>query len=285
MGKKTTALDMSRYLLCEGNKEDSCLCRSCKSKDHPDLTVIGTYERIKVADVDRILEFCGTTPFLSDRKVVILDNADGMTYESANRLLKMLEEPPPYMVFFLVSSDPKSILHTVRSRCLWISFGSLQQQDLINIFWKKMGFDLPQARVLGWIGSESSMDVFSNAGAYLKYRQLAFDFVSGVRTMGLLDALDFVDKVAWKELPLFMDMVIMILTDIMMLQGGLDKIVNADMREDLESLKTLFHDRALISATHHLTQAKITKNYYINMNLSVKCSMMKAWPLLSTRGS
>jgi len=147
VGKRTMAFDIARHILCVGESGDDCSCRSCKrfGKDHPDFLCIGQNEKIKVSDADTLLEFAESMPFISDGKVAVIDNADDATWEASNRLLKTLEEPRPGFSFFLVSSDAGKILPTVRSRCIEYVFETLSQQDVINIIWKKMGFDLPQA--------------------------------------------------------------------------------------------------------------------------------------------
>lgn len=283
VGKRTVAFEASRYVLCNGSKDDNCSCDSCHrfGSDHPDFFSAGVGERVKVKDVDTLLEFCQTMPFISEHKVAVVDNAEDMTYEAANRLLKILEEPPEYMTFFLVTANPKYVLHTVRSRCLHFQFGSIERQDLINVFWKKLGFDLPEARILGWIGAGSSVDVFSKAGTYLKHRRMALDLISGIKGMSLLDVLDFVDKIIWKELTLFVDMLVMVLTDVILLQNGIDEIVNADSREDLKVIATKFHDKALVTAVSHISQAKEGERYHANLNLGLKNTIIRSWPLLT----
>ena len=76
------------------------------------------------------------------------------------------------------------------------------------------------------------MDVFSNAGLYLKNRGLAFDFLSGLKTRSLLDSLDFIDKIEKQELVLFTDLIILILTDFLLLKNGVSEINNDDLFDD-----------------------------------------------------
>ena len=114
IGKRTTAFEASKAVLCHNRIADDCDCPSCKKfkSGHPDFFTVGQDGKIKVADVDRFLEFAETTPLLSDFKAAVLDNAHEITWEAANRLLRVLEEPPAGFVIFLVSSDPQSLLLT-----------------------------------------------------------------------------------------------------------------------------------------------------------------------------
>lgn len=281
VGKRTFAFEAAKHSLCVKSSEDGCECESCKSfpLDHPDFLSIGTKDRVKVGSVDEVIEFTSTAPFTSPRKVAVIDNVDDATWEASNRLLKILEEPPEKFTFFLVATDLNRMFETVKSRCLKIRFGSLPQDDMVNIVWKRMGFELPQARILGWMGAGSSVDVFSNAGIYLRYRDQALEFVSGVRRRDEIDSLDYIDKIIWKELVFFVDMLVLILTDILLLKNGIENIVNADLREDLQILSKDFNDKALVSAVSFMSQAKKHERYHVNMNLTMKCLLIRCLPL------
>ena len=73
-------------------------------------------------------------PFEAPVRAVLIDNAELMTHEAANALLKTLEEPPPSNLFLLVSSREQEIPLTVRSRCMRLGFGPLSTEDLCAYF-------------------------------------------------------------------------------------------------------------------------------------------------------
>jgi DNA polymerase-3 subunit delta' len=241
---------------------------------------VGRLERIKVDDIDSVLQFISVAPFLSDRKVVVLDNAESMTWEASNRLLKMLEEPPLTVNFLLVSSDPDRIIPTVRSRCIPFQFGKLSKEDCTNIICKKMGFDLPKAVVLGWIACGTSSDVFSKAGVYLKNRDLAIGFISTLRAKDPLDALDFVERVERHEMPIFLDMVMLVMTDLITLKESTNDIVNADSRKELEKISDGLSGQALVLAANFISQAKRGEAFNVNMSMALKNAILKSQPLM-----
>lgn len=61
-------------------------------------------------------------PIISSKKIYIIDNAETMTIEAQNCLLKTLEEPPEYICIILVTSNDSNIINTIRSRCMKITF-------------------------------------------------------------------------------------------------------------------------------------------------------------------
>ena len=219
VGKRTTAFELSEMVLCK-TKSEKCKCVSCKrfKIGHPDFLCVGRNSKIKVADVDSIIDFCSTTPFLSDSKITVLDNAHNMTVEAANRLLKLLEEPPLNYSFFLITSNPEAIIPTVTSRCIKYEFGSLTREDLTVIIKKKLGFPPKKAEVLSGLSVGTSLDIFSKAGEFLRYRDMAIELISGMGSKFLEDSIDYIDKIEKDDLPLFSDMVILVLTDLILLQ-------------------------------------------------------------------
>jgi DNA polymerase-3 subunit delta' len=279
IGKRTTAFEISRAMLCEDRSgEDSC--PSCKKFNggHPDFLCLGQFERIKVADIDRVLDFSETTPLLSGHKAIVIDNAHEITWEAANRLLKLLEEPPKNFVFFLISSEPQFIIPTIRSRCISYQFNSLSREDVTNIIWKKLGFDLPQAKVLGWI-SNDSVDVFSRPGQYLKYRDTAFDFLSGIKYRRLVDSMDYIDKVEKNDMSIFIDMVMVLLTDFLLMKNVISSIINMDKLEDISKSVKGLNDRALVGIAGVFSQIKKYAYLNVNLNMNFKNALIKSYPL------
>ena len=80
---------------------------------------------IRVDEVRALQPLFRQTPSIADWRVVIVDSADEMNPQSANALLKNLEEPPQQTLFFLISHMPGRLLPTIRSRCRTLRFGRL----------------------------------------------------------------------------------------------------------------------------------------------------------------
>lgn len=283
IGKRTVAFETARYGLCLDIPGDSCKCHSCvqfQQGSHPDFLCIGRTDKVRVLDVDRLLEFLSKMPFLSKRKIAVIDNIHNMTYEASNRLLKVLEEPPEGFSFFLITHDITQVFDTVLSRCIRYRFGSLSQEDLTNVIWKKMGFELSEARVLSWISCKSSIDVFSQAGTCIKCRDRALRLITIARHGDLIEIMDFIDKIDRVDYPVLIDMTMLLLTDLLFIQEGVG-IVNADLKESLEKLSKSFNSKALVAATSIFSQAK--KNMYLNVNLGIvlKNIMIKTQPMFT----
>ncbi len=85
--------------------------------------------QIAIDDVRRLREFLGLSAADGGWRVIIIDSADEMNRNSANALLKFLEEPPALSMFLLISHAPASLLPTIRSRCRTLDLAPLGAED------------------------------------------------------------------------------------------------------------------------------------------------------------
>ena len=137
VGKKLFAEVFSKMILCE-NQDDSCnTCSSCirfNGNNHPDFMVVDSEDgkSIKIGQIRLLQEKIAEKPIVSNKKVYIINNADLMTVEAQNCLLKTLEEPPEYAVLILVLSNESKLLNTIKSRCTKIAFNKLADSELLK---------------------------------------------------------------------------------------------------------------------------------------------------------
>jgi DNA polymerase-3 subunit delta' len=85
-----------------------------------------------VEDVDRIEKWVLHPPFESTKKIIVIPKAETINLVAQNKLLKILEEPPEYLFFFLLSPTPDLLLPTIRSRCINVNFQLLPVEFLLQ---------------------------------------------------------------------------------------------------------------------------------------------------------
>jgi DNA polymerase-3 subunit delta' len=146
IGKRTFALKLAKALLCTNTAEaevNPCnQCDSCRQFDagtHPDIDVVGLLPGKKFLSIDQFLGaderrhkegLChniGLRPMMGRRRVAIIDDADHLNTESANCLLKTLEEPPPGAVLILIGTNRSRQLPTILSRSQVVQFEPLKE--------------------------------------------------------------------------------------------------------------------------------------------------------------
>ncbi|WP_339726962.1 DNA polymerase III subunit delta' [uncultured Gimesia sp.] len=152
IGKKRVALHLAQCLFCEQTLPDQLIscgeCASCKQMGagtHPDLISVECPPDKAILPLSLIIGgddhrgregVCyemSLRPMTGNRRIAIIDDADKMNAESANALLKTLEEPAANYLMVLIASELDAILPTIRSRCQLIRFGRLSQEDVADL--------------------------------------------------------------------------------------------------------------------------------------------------------
>jgi DNA polymerase-3 subunit delta' len=124
-GKRDVARAFAAALLSEGAADPATVTRRVTSGVHPDLTWVAPTSSagILVADIDEPVVASATrTPFEARRRVFVIERADELNDQAANRMLKTLEEPAPFAHLVLLTSKPANILPTIASRCQSVRF-------------------------------------------------------------------------------------------------------------------------------------------------------------------
>ena len=154
MGKKTLADAFAMTLLCEEDGKEPCMqCHACKqvlSGNHPDLIYV-THEKPASMGVDDIREQINDTimvrPYSSQYKIYIVDEAEKMTVQAQNALLKTIEEPPAYAVIMLLTTNPDAFLPTILSRCVQLKLKPLKDSVVKEYLEEKLHVKDIQAEI------------------------------------------------------------------------------------------------------------------------------------------
>jgi DNA polymerase-3 subunit delta' len=132
-GKSTTARAFAADLLAEGEQDPESARARALAGTHPDLTWVvpsGAHE-ILVSDIDQpVVAAASKTPFESRRRVFVIESADQLGDEAANRMLKTLEEPASFVHLILITDRLGDVLPTIRSRCQTVRFDAAPPAEL-----------------------------------------------------------------------------------------------------------------------------------------------------------
>jgi DNA polymerase III subunit delta' len=127
-GKRTIARAFAAALLADGARSPQTVAERVARDCHPDLTWVtpsGAAEML-VADIEQPVVAAATrTPFESARRVFVIEAAETMNDQAANRMLKTLEEPPAFTHLLLLADRREDVLATIASRCQHVRFDPL----------------------------------------------------------------------------------------------------------------------------------------------------------------
>jgi DNA polymerase-3 subunit delta' len=160
VGKRSMVLHLIQKLFCDQPKPNLEACGTCKSCKRAlanqwlDLMWLepDTGEddsRIGIHKIDAFRELktkLGMGPAEEPFKIVVITNADRMTPQAANSILKTLEEPPPNWVFILTATDASRLLPTILSRCIEIKLRPMDSKTVFSILQQIQGAELQQSR-------------------------------------------------------------------------------------------------------------------------------------------
>lgn len=178
VGKTTTALAFTQAINCkEQVNEEACgqcqTCRQVKSGNFPDLVLIEPDgKNIKIEQIRGLNRALSFKPISGRYRVSIIRQAEVMTDEAANSLLKTLEEPPPNNVIILNVTEPLALFPTIVSRCQKVLFRPIPARAIADWLMNSQSMEGDRAHVLAKI-SEGSLGkaIRMCEGEFIKRRE------------------------------------------------------------------------------------------------------------------
>lgn len=255
IGKLTLAEVFANHLLCRnGSYCGECKdCHLLSAGSHPDLRLVSPEEdskQIKIEQVRSLIDWVNQTAQIAKFKVAILNPAHAMNRNSANALLKVMEEPPPNTYLILVSAEPARLLPTIRSRAQsidvatpslevatsWLVSKGRQQQDTELLL--RLSDGAPIA------ANEDFDDTFLSdrktiSLAWAKLVTGNADVVSTVASFGKIEA----DQVVLVGLSLFQDVARQHLNV---------SLINSDLTEQIHGMAQRVDSKQALNAVNRL---------------------------------
>ena len=194
-GKHTLARLLAAGLLCQEQDKPCLQCHACRkvlSGTHPDFITVDDPDK-KTVPVDLIREARAdiyVRPNEGERKIYLFPRAQDMGLPGQNALLKVLEEPPSYGVFLLLTDNPEKLLPTVRSRCEELRLQPLPEQ----ILYRRLTADFPQT------DPQTIRAAMLRSGGYLGQARQLLEGGEDEKVQQFADALSARDPMALMQL-------------------------------------------------------------------------------------
>ncbi len=244
IGKRKVALGFAKALNC----------------NFPDLYLIkpsGKGNTIKIEDIRELRRAASLKPYEGAYKIFIIDDAETMTEESQNALLKTLEEAPSQTVFILITRSAHRILPTVISRCHIIKFKTIPIKEVSNFLIQRYGMKTEKALILAKFSG-------GKIGKALKMKDSDVLIRKNIVIDRLLER-DYPDRMSLKE-----DLTILLsyFRDIFISKVSYDKelLFNIDKAEEILKESDKFSLDDLETAINKV----IMLNSYVDMNVNPK---------------
>lgn len=202
-GKKLLANLFAQTLQCEQGGNEPCYeCHSCKqalSGNHPDIITV-QHEKPSSISVDEIRvqvnEDIQVKPYSSKYKIYIIPEADLMTQQAQNALLKTIEEPPAYAVLILLTENAQKLLPTICSRCVMLKLRNIKDQLVKKYLMENLHIpdykaDVCTAFAQGNIGRAI---LLANSEHFNEIKEEAIQLLKNIDTMDVSDLIEAVKR-------------------------------------------------------------------------------------------
>ena len=137
VGKKMMAMSLAKALLCQGEDRPCGKCKACtlvEAGTHPDIIKVDKDTRTTKIDTirEQVVQNMDIKPYQGPYKIIIVTEADTVTIEGQNAMLKTIEEPPSYGMIILITENLAKLLPTIKSRCIQLRFNPLNQTQIME---------------------------------------------------------------------------------------------------------------------------------------------------------
>jgi len=203
--KRRAAQSLAAGLLCSnapGTFGGCGVCRDCRlasAETHPDFVGVQPEgASIKLAQINALRREAAMEPIRGDVRVFVIEQADLMTREAANALLKTLEEPPGHSYFILFVKDPARLPETVRSRCVAVDFGPLPVERAADVLADKLGLPRHEALILASFagGRVARAEEIAADEGFFELQERADSFLDDLPRLGPEEVLTLAAEVA-----------------------------------------------------------------------------------------
>lgn len=190
-GKKLISGAFAKTLVCDAQGDEPCdACISCRTFDggnNPDVVYVYP-TKTKALSVDDVREQITTDvnikPYSHQYKVYIIPNADTLTTQAQNALLKTLEEPPAYAVLILLAENVNAFLPTILSRCVLFAIKPLSLGKVENYLMQNNHIDADKAELFAEYsqGSIGKAVEFAESEEFAKMRRAVIDALMHIQS-------------------------------------------------------------------------------------------------------
>ena len=281
-GRKTLSKIISAAYQCSGRGNRPCgVCPDCHKifgGGHPDvITVDSDKATVPIAVIRQMQADAYTRPNEGKRKVYIIPRAQDMQAPAQNALLKLLEEPPAYCAFLLLTDNPEKILPTVRSRSVELSLFPLSDGDMKNALLRlkpqEPSENLAAAAEQsgGYLGAALSLLESGNTDKHREhYRKFLKAFATGYEA-NMVVALAPMEKLSRADLLELLSRLHLVFTRALGHSAGTERLVSKEARYLSEkcSPKQLFMGDQAITRGISLLQANGSSGHCVGMMLSM----------------
>lgn len=279
-GKMLLANSFAMALQCEHHGTEACMeCHSCKqalSGNQPDIIYLH-HEKpatISVEDIrSQVNNDIAIKPYASPYKIYIIDEAEKMTQQAQNALLKTIEEPPAYAVILLLTTNADSFLPTILSRCITLNLKAVPDDDIRSFLIERYQIpdyraDVCTAFAQGNVGKAIQL---ANSEYFHEIKNSALQLLKRVKDMELFELMDAVREISNYKLEIndYFDIMMIWYRDVLLYKATSDvnSLIFKDEVYDIKRQSSKISYEGIEFIIKALDKAKRRLNANVNFEL------------------
>lgn len=287
MGKRTIARAFAAALLCDKQYGDrickECFsCRMLNEGTNPDFYEIDSSGgSISIDEIRNLHSHIIIRPLYSQRKVYLIPEAEKMTVQAQNGLLKIFEEPPPYVSIILTVSNFDALMETVRSRAVRLLFKKYTKNEIGRILEAKYELDSEKIELITNYsdGNPGTAIKLADSGEFMEFRDKTIEVLFRINNSRLLDIFEIYRFFEENKgsIDAVLDTMLLVYRDLLILKKACKEnmLINSDKRDIILSNIENFTVTRLTSNMKQIERTRRNLDLNANYQLAIEVMLMK----------
>jgi len=286
-GKKLLANLFAMALQCESDEADPCNeCHSCKqflSGNHPDIIQV-VHEKPTSISVDDVREQVNRDimirPYNGKYKIYIIPEADTMTVQAQNAILKTLEEPPEYAILFLLAENTEKLLPTINSRCVMLRLRDVKDSLIQYYLMEQMEIPDYQAKVCTAFaqGNIGKAIMLATSEYFCEVKEEAVKLLRHINDMDIAEIAVAIKGITRYKLEItdYLDILMIWYRDVLLYKAtkDIDKVIFSDQLEYIKERTKKSSYEGIETILKSLETAKTRIRANVNFDLVIELLLL-----------
>lgn len=287
-GKEFIAKIFAMALQCEQEGVEPCNeCRSCKqtlSKNQPDIIYV-SHEKPNTISVDdiraQVNNDVAIKPYSSKYKVYIINEAEKMTPQAQNAILKTLEEPPAYAVIMLLVSNMNSLLPTILSRCVTLNMKPVRDELVRKYLMEELQVPDYKANVcVGFArGNVGKAKLLASSEEFENIKSEALSLLKYIKEMEIQEIVAAIKKINEYKLEVqdYFDIIAIWYRDVLLFKATMDanQLIFRDEIQTLRKIAARCSYEGIEKVIQALSTAKKRMEANVNFDLLMELLLLE----------
>ena len=287
-GRQTIASALAKTIQCQSKTDDTdaCgVCTSCKqaeSHNHPDIKYI-THDKtsISVNDIrEQLNNDISIKPYSSEYKIYIIPDANKMTEQAQNALLKTIEEPPVYAIIILLTENCDSLLPTIRSRCVTLTMNPVEKDKICTYLENKFQLEPEQAQIAANYcqGNIGKAIRFASSSDFIEMKNQVLKLLKNLDSMDIASIIDTIKEFSTHKNDIndYLDLMLLWYRDVLMFKVTKDAnlLLYSDEYSAISEQATKRDYENIENIIAAIDKAKVRLKANVNFDLTIELMIL-----------